>query len=133
MGELIGRWVLLVEDDEDLKASITEYLKEVGFKVVHAKDGVEASYKATNQCFDVIVSDLIMPKRGGVEAIERIRSGNSINKETPIIVMSGNLDETVIEQLKGDVVKAFKKPFGLGDLVNCIKKVMPVEPNAKSA
>ncbi|MCB9094854.1 MAG: response regulator [Halobacteriovoraceae bacterium] len=112
--------ILLAEDNEEFRESCYEFLREKGFNVIVAVDGTEASYKTTNQKFDLILTDLAMPKRDGIGMIERIQNVKNVNHKTPIIVISGNIDYTVIGGLKGKILRAYTKPVNMNELVEFI-------------
>ena len=65
--------ILIVEDEKDLRMLVAEQLKMAGYEVHQACDGEEGFAKAREIQPDLILSDVIMPKKSGTEAYEEIR------------------------------------------------------------
>ncbi len=81
--------VLIVEDDDLLNKTITKYLSNNGFGVVSCFGADEAYNKICEGVFDIIISDIMMPRIDGFEFLEAVRD---INTEIPVIFMSANDD-----------------------------------------
>lgn len=82
--------ILLVEDDSITRASICELLRSEGYRVTEAKDGAEALGLLKRECFDLVISDFVLPKVHGFKLVELLQSTSS---GTPVIVMSGYLSQ----------------------------------------
>ncbi len=80
--------ILVVEDSKIILKKFVEYLKISGYEAVTAENGKEAVEKVQNECFDLILMDLMMPVMDGFEAIRRIRELKTL-PFVPIIVISG--------------------------------------------
>ena len=93
--------VLVVEDAKEIRDFVGFCLEELlGSRVEYfsSKDGQEA-LEIVNTCkFDLIISDIHMPKMDGKEFIQRIQSDNTTNKETPIIVLSSHPDIGFVQE-----------------------------------
>ncbi len=97
LNKFTGKRILLAEDN-DLNAEIaTEVLKEMGFAVEHAKDGVicvDMLQKSKPGYYDLILMDIQMPNMNGYQAAERIRElPLSTQKNIPIVAMTANAFE----------------------------------------
>ncbi|MCC7498035.1 MAG: response regulator [Bryobacterales bacterium] len=70
-----GRTVLLVEDTAGLRSFLSGYLSNAGYRVIDAANGIEALRICGNTAFsiDLLLSDVIMPRMGGRELMERLR------------------------------------------------------------
>lgn len=126
MNEKTGRneWILIVEDDSDISELLHALLEVEGYNVIVAKDGEEGErvYLAHQPKFDVVLSDLGLPKIGGVELFHRIRS---VNPSVKVIASSGYGHENVVRQLLNDGVKAFvPKPYKPQELLKVIRTVL---------
>ena len=66
----MGIHVLVVEDDERIGASIEQALKAAGYDATHVLTGEEAFFLATTQRFDLLVLDLGLPGRDGLEVLQ---------------------------------------------------------------
>jgi serine phosphatase RsbU (regulator of sigma subunit) len=78
--------LLLIDDDEVVRASLAAYLDDSGFQVLQAGNGLQGLEVFEREQPDVIICDLRMPQIDGLELIRRI---NVINSEIPVIVVSG--------------------------------------------
>ena len=77
--------VLIVDDDQIIRHICMEYLSQLGHLGDVAEDGVGAIEKLNAQSFDLVISDLAMPNKGGLELIHELRSANS---ECRIVAMT---------------------------------------------
>jgi DNA-binding response OmpR family regulator len=82
--------VLLVDDDADLVETVGHALEERGYVVLVARDGTEGLMRAERDNPDLILLDVIMPRRSGFTVLSRLEQGGH---SSPIIMMSGNDDE----------------------------------------
>ena len=82
--------ILVVEDDHDLNRLMRTYLRGDGFDVCACFDGVEALEKLETDKFDMVLTDIMMPRMDGFELAENIRS---IDKSVPIVFMTAKDDK----------------------------------------
>ncbi|UUY07049.1 SpoIIE family protein phosphatase [Pseudomonas sp. J452] len=78
--------LLIIDDDEVVRASLAAYLEDSGFTVLQAANGLQGLEVFELQRPDVVICDLRMPQVDGLELIRRI---NVLNTEVPVIVVSG--------------------------------------------
>lgn len=106
--------VLVVDDESDIRDTLVTFLEmmEVFSIIVEASDGAEASLKFKNQSFDLVITDLTMPKVQGIELVERIKREDIVNKtKTPIMILSGNVtSEEIQKALQFGVKYVLTKP-----------------------
>jgi two-component system alkaline phosphatase synthesis response regulator PhoP len=93
-----NRKVLIADDEPDITEILKYNLEKEGYEVVTAKDGDEALHKAKLTSPDLIVLDMMMPKKSGMEVCELLRAQSQF-KETLIMFLTALSDETT--QLKG--------------------------------
>ena len=115
---------ILVAEDEPLAAMVVEeILAELGHTVALAPDGMAALELAATTPFDVLVTDLAMPRMPGWELIPRLRAERP---DLPIVVMTGYMPPGVAAMLDeagpGRLV-LLQKPFDLGALVDAVTEV----------
>ena len=134
--------VLIVDDDSDLLEMLSEILISAGFKVVTATDGVDGSFKYNNETFDIILTDIKMPKKDGIkfvkfiqetEAQKAIKNGPTF-KQTPIILISASADEYRVELEVLGNIEILNKPFSPKEVMEKVerlidKKVVPSNGN----
>ena len=82
--------ILVVEDEHDLNRIITRALRDRGYQVVSAENGLEALTKTEEERFDLILTDIMMPKMDGFELAESIRVSD---KDIPIVFMTAKDDK----------------------------------------
>lgn len=106
--EFIGV-VLIADDDPDFRSLLVRRAKKMGLAVVEAQDGDQAISALEGQNFDVLVADLYMPGRTGLEVI---RAAQRVDQELETIVLTGSATvETAIEALRAGVYDYLTKPL----------------------
>jgi CheY-like chemotaxis protein len=116
--------VLLVEDEETVRSLAREVLVRRGYRVVEARDGVEALELLDDgpTSVGVVVSDLIMPRLGGVELGRRLRARFP---GLPVLLMSGYADGAGVQVLREEPGRPFlKKPFTPEALANAVRAAL---------
>lgn len=105
--------VLIVEDEDKIARIIETYLNLYPkFKmIIRARDGMEAMQKIQNQDFDLIVTDLVLPRRDGISLIETLRKMPKYYQQK-IVVISGCLtDNLAMKCIRFGVKNIIVKPF----------------------
>jgi two-component system, OmpR family, response regulator QseB len=106
--------VLLVEDDELLGDGVRNGLTQYGYTVDWVKDGINAQQAILSEAFDIVVLDIGLPKRSGLDVLKTMRSKND---KTPVLILTAR--ETVEDRVKGLDSGAddyLVKPFDLDEL-----------------
>ncbi len=106
--------ILIIEDDKSISELQKDYLEMSGYEVVCAFDGNSGLEYIKNEDFDLIILDLMLPKKDGFDILREI----SDTKQIPILIVSAKSDE--IFKIKGLNLGAddyITKPFGMGELV----------------
>ena len=113
--------ILVVDDDEKIKNLVKEYLSEKKYLVATAKDAIDAKKKIDIIKFDLIILDIMMPYKSGLEFTEEIRK----NLSTPIILLTakGEAEERVLGLEKG-ADDYLSKPFEPKELLLRIKNIL---------
>jgi len=120
-----SRWVLVAEDDEEIRHLIRNSLQEeasnntLNLQVVEAKDGLEAISKVASREFHCVVTDLKMPRSTGIDVL-RVMQSNPLNANTPTVVVTGTAPDDFPEQLAH--VRVVPKPFDAHALAQVILK-----------
>ncbi len=100
--------ILVVEDDRNTHKVICEFLKEGGYTVTSAYDGEEAVTLFYKRRFDLVVLDIMLPKKSGMEVLQEIRSLS----DTPVIMLTALGDEyTQIKSFDLQADEYVTKPF----------------------
>ncbi len=122
-----GEWILIVEDDREISSLLEVILCGVGYKTIVANDGEEAEnlYKSHHPPFNLVLSDLGLPKLGGVELFEKLIV---YDPKIKFIASSGYSDSTLAGQLKSKGVKEFiAKPYLPENLFQTIRRILDTD------
>ena len=114
--------ILVVEDDKELNSTVCKYIELNGFTAVGCLNAQDAYNEMYGQNFDMIISDIMMPKTDGFEFAETVRS---LNKEIPIIFMTAKDDMNSKQRgYRLGIDDYLVKPIDLEELVLKIGAVM---------
>lgn len=107
--------ILIIEDDPKIAAYVSKGLKQEGFAVDHAADGIEGLHLVGSEAYDLAIVDIMLPGRDGLSVIEALRQ-QGIN--TPVIILSAkrSVDERIQGLRKGGD-DYLTKPFAFSELV----------------
>lgn len=112
--------ILLVDDEQDIVEFLEYNLKQEGFEVISAYDGIQAIEKLSEEP-DLIILDILMPKMNGYEACSEIRKRSEF-KNTPVIFLTAKSSE--VDEVKGLNLGAddfIQKPISPKKLVARVK------------
>ncbi len=123
--------ILMVDDDEGIRSLVKKYLNENNFLVTTAKSAEDASEKIKIVDFDMIILDIMMPGKSGLQFIQENK--NYINTPVILLTAKGSADERV-EGLEIGADDYLPKPFEPKELVLRIKNILKKtkETNLKS-
>ena len=120
---------IIIDDEEDVCETLKLYLENMNLftSIVLSKDGIDATQKLINQRFSVIILDLKIPKKNGLEVLSNISKKGSTNKNftNSVIISSGNLGKDILNKaLKVGVKHFLVKPFDEGQLKQKVEAVL---------
>ncbi len=114
--------ILVVDDEESIRDLLRLVLTGEGYSVVTANDGVEAIEYLEAQRFDLIITDLVMPKVNGVEVL---RAAKRIDPNYPVMVITGFPSvETVTKLVRLGVGDYLTKPFNIDVVIVTVAKLL---------
>lgn len=114
--------VLLVEDDAELRNSLSVALKDLSFEVDQAEDGLEAIQKIKQNIFDILLTDLKLPGADGEDILSQARQ---LYPDLIVIVFTGFGDvRNAVKMMKLGATDYLQKPFLKEELVLRIKKAL---------
>ena len=120
------RKVLLVEDEEGIINIEKAYLEKAGFQVEKAMDGNEALEQYTAFAPDLVILDLMLPKKSGEEVLQSIKE----QKDTPVIIVSAKSEEDDrVENLRNGADDYMVKPFSARELVERVRAILRRTPS----
>jgi CheY-like chemotaxis protein len=117
----VSKRILVVDDEPVLCALTARALRECGYDVVEASDGMVGYELARAQAFDLVVTDSRMPNMNGTEFIARLRL---MNPSLPILHVSGSHGETSAPGTMPTNVPTLNKPFHVCDLVKMAEELL---------
>ena len=117
--------ILLVEDEKFLSTILTTRLTKEGFVVIQAFDGQEALDKLKAERPNLIVLDLILPKKSGFEVMEAISADPQLN-QIPVVILSNLGQESDIEKTRalGALEYHIKLKTSVDSFTEIIKNIM---------
>lgn len=119
--------VLIADDEIDLTRALGAILKYSEYEVKIANDGEEALKIAENEKFDILILDVMMPKKTGIEVVEKLRKKN-IN--TPILMLTAKAEtEDKVEGLDKGADDYLTKPFEKDELLARIRALVRKNEN----
>ena len=113
--------ILLVDDEEAVQKLLTYPLRKEGYQVVPALDGVEALERLREDSFDLVVLDVMLPRRDGFDVCREIRARSAV----PIIMLTAKAEE--IDKVLGLELGAddyITKPFSVREFRSRVKAVL---------
>lgn len=126
--------VMIVDDDEPFRTVISRAMRARGFEVDEAADGEAALKAAKGAVLDVVVTDMLMPGRDGVELIVALKL---LRPEVPLIAMSGRpslggLDILGVAKTLG-AAAVLQKPFSTDELADAVQALLTGMSNLQPA
>jgi DNA-binding response OmpR family regulator len=114
--------ILIVDDEEEIRLLLKEFLEKNDFEVLLAEDGQQALKLAEEHIPDLVITDMLLPKEHGVEVMQAIKD----NLFLPIIAISGIYKKNEIKDKIADVYidGFFEKPLDLDGILACIHSIL---------
>lgn len=123
----MSKKILIADDEQNIVISVEFLLKREGFAVSVAGDGEEALAKVRAERPDLVILDVMMPKRNGFDVCQDIRNDPDL-KDTRVLMLTAKGRDT--EMAKGLALGAdnyMTKPFSTKDLVAAVKKLLGLD------
>lgn len=111
--------ILVVDDDEGIRAVLQDVLADAGFQVQGAGDGVEALELLRQEGGWIVLLDIMMPRLDGRQVLEQLRQEPALLKNNKVVLMSAGwrLDSEGPTLRSEIVVASLRKPIDLGELL----------------
>jgi len=114
--------ILIIEDEQAIRAGLVDVFIYHGFEVEYAEDGLEGLNKANTGQFDLIILDVMLPSMNGFDICKAIREKD---KSQPIIMLTAKTgDEDIIQGLSLGADDYVAKPFSVAQLVLRVQAVL---------
>jgi DNA-binding response OmpR family regulator len=119
----MSKKVLVVDDEDTIRKFLKIHLLKDGYDVKEAADGEEAIDQLKRDRFDLMICDLMMPKKNGWEVIREVRS-HSTTKGLPVIILTAkNEDEDMFKGYSAGANYYITKPFTKSQLFFAINLI----------
>mgnify|MGYP000564593356 FL=1 len=114
--------ILIVDDEVPIRRTLRDILEFEGYEVDEASDGLECIAKVQKEKYDVIITDIKMPRMDGIEALERLQI---LSPETPVIMVSGHgTIDTAVEAVKKGAFDFISKPPDLNRMLITVRNAL---------
>ena len=120
----MSKTVMIVDDSSSLRTVVSLALKRAGYDVVEAEDGQDALDKLDGRKFNLIVSDVNMPRMDGIQFVTQVKQ-HPRYKFTPVIMLTTEGQDAKKEQGRAAGAKAWiTKPFNPPILLDAVSKLV---------
>jgi PAS domain S-box-containing protein len=116
--------ILLVEDEDDVRALTREVLERQGYVVLEAGDGLQALqvHEKEGARIDLILTDVVMPRMSGREMVDRVRA---VRPDIRVLYMSGYTEDAIVRHgVLEASMRLLGKPFTPSELIGKIREVL---------
>jgi DNA-binding NtrC family response regulator len=123
--------ILVVDDSEDLRLSLSGLVKKEGYSVFTAASGAEALSAVNSQVIDLVFLDIGLPDANGISLISEIKE---IASDIDIVMLTGMNDaQTAVTALKAGAVDYIVKPFDIVEFKNILDRIMKTRRSVKQS
>ncbi len=122
---MANKKILIIEDEETLQKALAQYLQEENFDVLSAMDGEKGVEMAKSGKPDLILLDIILPKKDGFQVLEEIKQDEG-TKKIPVILLTNleSMDDIQKAFDKGATTYLVKSEYKLEDIVKKINETL---------
>jgi two-component system, NtrC family, nitrogen regulation response regulator NtrX len=117
--------ILVIDDEQSICDALSGILEDEGYNVAVALDGIEGCHKLSEQDFDLVLLDVWLPKRGGMEVLEDIKKDHP-QIEVIIISGHGNID-LAVKAVKLGAFDFLEKPLSLDKTITVVRNALALE------
>ena len=121
---MMNKTILVVDDSNSIRESVSFFLEQSGFNVKKAIDGKDALKYLSGEKLDMIITDLHMPNMNGIELISNVRKLENYSRLPILLLTTETLKERKLEAKKAGATGWLNKPFDKDNLMKVIKKLI---------
>lgn len=116
--------ILVVDDDDVVRANLRSKLESSGYEVVDVSNGEDAIQRMGEETFHLVITDILMPERDGLETLLHIKK---TQPDVPVIAITGAGNELCLDNARGlGAARVFEKPFELEELAAAVEQLILV-------
>lgn len=113
--------VLVVDDDQDIREYLQDFLNSEGFEVTTLEDPTKVVERIRDEVFHLVVLDLMMPKISGIELLAQIRA---VDDDIAVIILTGHAHiDTARASIRHDISAYIEKPFEANEFREVIQQI----------
>lgn len=117
--------ILVVDDEQSILNLLTNCLSAEGYGIDTASDGIEATEKVLANDYNLVITDIMMPRLGGLDLLKNVKLSRP---KLPVVIITGYATtEITIEALKLGAVDFLTKPFKLSEIFFTVKKIIDMQ------
>ena len=120
--------ILIVEDDTITRRNLSVLLSDEGYDVDQAGDGVQALEIIVEQPFDLVLSDIVMPRMDGLKLLQELQF---VAPQMPVMIMTSYVSDT-LSSVPAGAAEFIRKPFVLDDLLFKVQRALDKTVQAPS-
>lgn len=120
--------ILIVEDDLITRRNLSVLLSDEGYDVDQAGDGVQALELLAGQPFDLVLSDIVMPRMDGLKLLQQLQC---MAPQIPVVIMTSYVSDS-LSSVPAGAAEFIRKPFVLDDLLFKVQRALDKAPQAPS-
>jgi two-component system, chemotaxis family, chemotaxis protein CheY len=120
----MGQQILIVDDSVTIRQSLRYVVEHEGYEVIEASHGKEA-LSVIQPNTKLVITDINMPEMDGIELIKTIRTGKTLNKTVPIIILTTESQADMKQKGKEAGATAWiVKPFPPEEIISAVKRLI---------
>jgi FixJ family two-component response regulator len=114
--------ILVVDDEDGIRELLVSEFSKLGYKTISAVNGEDALFKLSTEKVQVVITDMKMPKLGGIDLLKMVKSKSP---ESETIIITGHATvEDALSAMKNGAYDFVQKPFNIDELVALVEKAM---------
>ncbi|MDR2427413.1 MAG: response regulator [Endomicrobium sp.] len=114
--------ILIIDDEDGIRELLTSEFSKLGYKTISAIDGEDALVKLNTEKVQVVITDMKMPKLGGLDVLKIVKDKSP---ESEVIIITGHATvEDAINAMRGGAYDFVQKPFNIDELTALVEKAM---------
>ncbi len=114
--------ILIVDDEQGIRELLTIELAKLGHTIDTASNGEEAISKIQSEKYDVVITNIKMPKHDGLEVLDTVKK---VSPETEVIMITGYATvENAVEAMKNGAYDFIQKPFNIDEVIALLEKAL---------
>jgi DNA-binding response OmpR family regulator len=117
--------LLIVDDDQEIRTALRTLFEKRGYRVLVASDGNAGLALAESEAPDLVIVDMMMPKKSGFLVLEKLKRGTSPGPKAIMITANEGSRHRAYAELLG-VDDYIRKPFALDRLIESVERLCPI-------